>query len=453
VAALTVAAVLATGTVLLLDADEGASAVGSLNPAGCVDDNDFATDPEQGPDNCANSANGLNEVFQLAVSPNGRDLYAIAGDDSAVTRFRIARDGKLHSKGCIDDKTIGADNCSKSIRGLGQPEAIVVSPDGRSVYVAAGLSESVVVFKRNKDTGALKPRGCVADNDTGTAACSKRTNGLGTVSALGISPDGKWLYSASEGDSAIVRFKRDTSTGALTPKGCIQDDTSTETCATTTASLEGATAVAVGVNGRAAYAAAEFENALTFFKRGVKKGKLTPTGCLEDENDGTGACTETAPGMTSPDSLVTGPEGRSLYMNAESDSAITRFALSKTTGEPTFAWCVQDDDAVAPECPAFAPALAETGGAAVSADGRSLYVTSGGEDAITRFRRNPDTGAIEPRGCIDDNDFATDPNQGEEVCGKSANGMQGAEWVAISPNDRFVYVAAEQDDAIALFRR
>ena len=87
-----------------------------------------------------------------------------------------------------------------------------MSADGRSVYAATGeeLSDNAIVrFDRDTTTGALTPAGCIDDNDTGADACAGSADGLDGASSVAVSADGRSAYAASSSDDAIVRFDRE----------------------------------------------------------------------------------------------------------------------------------------------------------------------------------------------------------------------------------------------------
>src|SRR5688572_7357919 len=132
----------------------------------------------------------------------------------------FAATGDLTPKGCLDDQPPGGpDNCTDSSLGLNGATGVVVSPDGKSVYASSDLDEAVVRFDRSKN-GTLTPRGCV--ETTGQNECDQEADGLGSPRPMAMSPDGKSLYVGALGDDTIVHFKRKKS-GAITPKGCIED--------------------------------------------------------------------------------------------------------------------------------------------------------------------------------------------------------------------------------------
>src|SRR5262249_495993 len=158
--------------------------------------------------------NGLDGTFYLELSPDGRFAYASSNRDSAVVTFsRNPSTGALTPLGCVDDNDTGPDTCAQGVDGLDTTESFVVSPHGTSVY-APGLGEAaIVMFKRDPQTGALSPQGCIDDNDPGPENCAQTADGLDSVYFLEMSDDGRFLYSASTGDSAVAVFARDPATG------------------------------------------------------------------------------------------------------------------------------------------------------------------------------------------------------------------------------------------------
>src|SRR3989442_813890 len=98
-------------------------------------------------------------------------------------------------------------------------------------------------------TGALTPKGCVADPANNPDSCAKTAAGLDGAASVAESADGKSVYAAGANDNAIVRFNRDPTSGALTPKGCIADPVNNpDSCAKTAAGLDSAHSVAVSAD-------------------------------------------------------------------------------------------------------------------------------------------------------------------------------------------------------------
>jgi uncharacterized repeat protein (TIGR01451 family) len=77
---------------------------------------------------------------------------------------------------------------------------------------------------------------------------------------------------------------------------------------------------------------------------------------------------------------------------------------------------------------------------AISADEKHLYATGSNDNAIVVFSRNSDTGVLSFTQVMKNSDIGN-------------NGLQGANAVAISPDDKHVYVASITDNAIVVFTR
>ena len=88
-------------------------------------------------------------------------------------------------------------------------------------------------------TGALTPQGCISDVGD-PANCGTTQQGLRDAQDVAVSTDGASVYVVSFVDDAIVRFDRNTATGALTGQGCIADIGSLAGCGTGQQGLNGA---------------------------------------------------------------------------------------------------------------------------------------------------------------------------------------------------------------------
>ncbi len=130
---------------------------------------------------------------RLAVSPDGKSVYVAAG--SALVAFRRdAATGYLYWDGCVRDPNIPLSGCySTGVHGLESGTAgVAVSADNRSVYVASnGLHSSVsslTVFDRDPTTGYIYWAGCF--RDSGALNGCTRALGLDTANSVTFGPGG-----------------------------------------------------------------------------------------------------------------------------------------------------------------------------------------------------------------------------------------------------------------------
>jgi DNA-binding beta-propeller fold protein YncE len=411
-------------------------AAGDLTPQGCIaDDGD--------PAGCGTTEQGLSGAGGIAVSPDGRSVYVGSVADNAIVRFdRDPATGALTPAGCIADVGDFA-GCGTTEQGLFSAFGVVVTSDGRSVYVAGEADSAVVRFDRDPDTGALDGQGCIEDPDD-PAGCATAAEGLRNARGVAASADGSSVYAVSS-DPAIVRFDRDPETGSIAPIGCISDSGDPAGCGTTQQGLAGAQGVTVAPDGRSVYVAAAGDDAIVRFDRDPVTLALTPAGCISDAGDPAG-CGATAEGLEGARDVAVTADGRSVYVAAETDDAIVRFERDPATGALTPAGCIADlGDAAG--CGAAQQGLDGARGIALAADGRSVYVASGDDNAIVRFDRNSATGALTDGGCIADAGDAAG-------CGVTQQGLAGARNAAVGgPEGGSVYVTASADNALTRFDR
>lgn len=135
----------------------------------------------------------LDGAFRVACSPDGKHVYVSSGrfkGDQAISAFETTADGKLK---LIEEHVNGVGGFA----GFQGGNDIAVSPDGTRVYAVASLSDRLVRFRRNADSGKL------------TFLGSQQVGEMETPGSAGVcfSPDGKFVYVADEDANAIVSFK------------------------------------------------------------------------------------------------------------------------------------------------------------------------------------------------------------------------------------------------------
>lgn len=343
-------------------------------------------------------AAALSSIRDVAFSPDGKFAYAASSDIATFAAFRRLSLGQLKpltgTAGCVSDDTNGG-ACVEG-RGLGGVFDIVVSPDGKNVYTVATESDAVTVFTRNLTTGAVTQlngmAGCISD--TGSEGCADGV-ALDRTRAVAVSPDGKNIYVASAFSDAVAIFSRDVNTGALAQlagtAGCISEDGSSGACVDGKG-LDGARGVAVSADGKNVYVVASDGDAVAVFTRDVNTGALTQfagtSGCISWTGGG-GACV-VGRGLDGVEGIAVSGDGKNVYVAGRGSNAVVVFARDGNTGALTqlsgMAGCV--NEAIDEGC---APGVALLGARSVvvSLDGKHVYVGADSSYSVAVFSRQP----------------------------------------------------------------
>jgi 6-phosphogluconolactonase (cycloisomerase 2 family) len=285
-------------------------------------------------------------------------VAALASTTGAVTQLPGAA-------GCLD--RTGAAGCAQA-RAVADPFALAVSPDGRNVYAAGGVGSlgAVGIFVRNRSSGALRQlagrSGCLARLPSRVCGTGR---GLETPAAIAISPDGRIVAIAGRNGRSIGLYRRSLS-GALTATGCFQTR-ATSGCREAPG-LEHVSGLAFAPDGRALVAATgaglvTFRSAagrLSFFQLAKTKGMVavasTPDSsfvyavggggtrgwldvferrsngelnriqCVEQ---GESADCQAATGLEQPAGVAVSPDNRYVYVVSTVSAAVATFERTK----------------------------------------------------------------------------------------------------------------------------
>ncbi|HSI79086.1 MAG TPA: hypothetical protein VK919_00400 [Solirubrobacterales bacterium] len=426
----------------LLTASAAVAATGDLFPRGCVEDSG-------GSEGCARFAQGLAGSSSIEVSSDGRSVYVVGFDDSAIVHLRRnRRNGRLTPAGCVDDE--GSAGCPRGVNGLDGAVDVAISADGRNVYTVSFRDDALLHFKRRPRSGHLRLANCI--DDAGMApvddVCPVSADGMSGPSGIALSADGRSLYVAASVDSAIVRFQLNRG-GKPFPRGCIEDDDKPffDDCPIDRQGLAAASDVAVRPDGRSVYVASFNDDAVTWLRRNRRNGALRHRGCIDDNDPPSGPdeCARSTDGLRSANSVTISPDGRYLYAGTTNELTIARFRLGRQ-GRPLPRGCVEDPNS-AEVCQTMANGIGRAADFAIDSRGRSYY--SAGVRAIAPFQRSPRSGALFGRPCIQDVGL---PPTGT-TCPRTTRGLGGVGALALSPDDRWLYAAAATDGAVVTFRR
>jgi 6-phosphogluconolactonase (cycloisomerase 2 family) len=412
---------------------------GTLQPLSCV------ADTASTPTGCGKVTGLRNDAF-AAISPDGRSVYVGSRDDYVLTVFRRdARTGALKAASCLQEPDAGFKQCPK-VPGLKRPTGIVVSPDGRNVYVNAENGNAVFAFRRNRKTGALTLLGCLG-GDRAAPTCGSVPSIDGPI-GITIAPDGGQVYVTGRYSMSLVVLRRDATTGALSFASCAGP---TAPCAPVVGMREPRW-VAIAPDGRHVYVAASASNSLAAFSRDPATGAVTPIGCWSGLSDGQyrePGCS-LARGVYFPEFVAVSPDGASVYTaggGAIESSDLTVFARAAPTGALTqasgFDGCIADYVSVFEDCNASL-GLGAALGIAFDPTGTNVYVAAYDPGTIGAYRRDATTGSLTRLAPC----FST----AGAPCEQQA-GMKRAGFTFVSPDGRHVYVMAPESGAIEVFGR
>ena len=313
----------------------------------------------------------------VVVSPDGKSVYVAYEGGKTLSQYsRNTETGKLTA---LSPATVATGN---------EPRSVTVSPDGKSVYATDFGSDAVSQFSRNSETGKL-------------TALSPTTVATGdSPHGIEVSSDGKSVYVANYGGKTISEFNRNAETGRLTAL-------SPSTVATATSP----NGIAISADGKSVYTADRGSKAVSQYSRNTQTGALTAL---------THATVEAG---ELPHYVVVSADGKSAYVANSGSATVSQYSRNTATGELT----------------ALSPATVATGrepfSVIVSSNGLSAYATDSGAASVSQYSRNAETGALSPLA------HAT------VGAGKSPYG------VAASSDGKSVYVTNEASNTISQFAR
>jgi DNA-binding beta-propeller fold protein YncE len=400
---------------------------------------------------CALHIRGILAMLTLALvifhAPIARAEADQPDDAGAAPAGRLVQ--PRGADGCVHRTAING--CTRG-RALTSPEDLVVSPDGRHVYVAAYGSHAVAVFARSRRSGLLEQlpgqRGCVRHGRGGGCAPGR---GLGGPASIAISPDGRNVYVAASGSDALGVFARNRRTGVLRqlsgPSGCFS--TRPGGGCTVGRALNAPTSVATSPDGARVYVAGRrFPSAVAVFAR-------SPDGSLS-QPDGTGGCVShrgglgcsVARGMSAPEEVLVTPDSRHVLVAGSRSNAVAVLrsgptGLSQADGA---AGCISR---AGDEGCAAGRELRGPVDLAISADGRSVYTASSIADGVAVLTRDRVTGALTQSsrrtGCI-----SQGGSGGRCEPGEALDEVWG---IAMSPDGRNVYAVSSKVNMLGAMAR
>ena len=340
----------------------------------------------------------LQGVNSVEISGDGRYLYATPWQLGAVVVFqREAGDGRLKHVQTLRDARLAGDT------------GIAFSPSGKYAVAACFNAKTAVLMSCDTNTGQLKILHAVRQGDD-------EVTGLDFPIDAIFSPDGRFAYVLDGTAGGIAIFK-------------VGEDklewqkyyTGKEGC------LSGARGATLSPDGKLMYVAGSRANALTVLERDAEKGGLRVKQVLRDED-------ENVEGLAGVFGVTCSRNGEFVYTTSgrfEGDSAVSVFQRDSDGKLKLVHELIAERD----ELPGF------LGGnrLVLSADEKGLYAVASRSGSVACFERDTKTGRIKVQ---------------EIFAGAEDKGITaGAAGVAISPDGKYVYIAAEGEATISIYSR
>lgn len=387
-----------------------------------LQETDAAVDGEDG-------VTGLASPKAVVLSPDGLHAYAAGSAANAVVHF--SRDPGTGALGFLTSyKTTSAGFADARLK---SPNDLVISADGRFLYVAATGSDAITVLERDVDTGALSYGQSLVHQQVQGAA---QVQGLDDVVRLALSPDGGQLYALGRASNAVVTLQRDALTGMLNYSAVLASN------APGLAKLLQPTGMVVSPDGAQVYVTARGGNALMVFNRqdsaSADPGKLSVASVLEN---GVGNIPN---GLAGPFGVAISPDGKQVYVAVEAENGVALLDRA-TDGSLSLRQVLRHDRESGRH------GLLGAREVEVAPNGREVFVTASDSEnpdqtsSLTVFRRDtgsgPDAGKLSVHRTIFNGDN-----------GLHHLSVPGA--MAASGDDRYLYVTSSGDSgAVVVYRR
>lgn len=350
--------------------------------------------------NGQNGVQGLAGARGVAVSPDGRNVYAVGALDDAISVFE--RDPVTGALDLLEVHRDGFDG----VENLRSPTDVAVSPDGRHVYVTSELDDALVVFRR-ASFGRL---GYVRSYVSGIDGVS----GIGGASAVAVNRDGTLVFVTGGLEDALAVFSRDPSSDALT----LSD---VESWSGGVPGLMGASDVAVSPDGRHVYTTADIDDAIVVFAKDPTQDAVAFVEWLPNGSNG-------VTGISGASSISVDASGRYVFATGRLSDALAVF-----TRHPGSGWL--DPATVYANTQIGVSGLAGASDVVLDRSSELVCVTGSDDDSLVLFRRSPGSAELEPAELLTNGVG-------------SVYGLAGASAISASPDGRHVYVTSAYDDSL-----
>ena len=372
---------------------------------------------EDGPGTCTKARDlGTGDATSIAISSDGRSLYVASqktGIGGIAVFKRSVKTGTLHqlkgSAGCV---TASAHAGCAIAREVDETSNLQITPDQKYLYASDyNGTGGIAIFRRNAKTGALHQLkgsdGCVtADGTTNQSPTTKVCRAMPNLNSPWdvATPDNRFAYVPSI-SSLVQAFRRDSQGGLVPLKGkggCVSDSgTSPAGPCVHGRGLYDAERAVPSKNGRFLYVTGYSPpSPVTVVNRNPNTGTLSErsgkAACISsDGTSGDGSTCRTGRALNGGYAGALAPDGQTLYFSEYNANGVAIFHVSPTTGAfsqlPGKFGCVTSDGSSEKGANTCTKGRAIAGAyqVAIGASGRTVYVSSYGDNGVALFHATP----------------------------------------------------------------
>jgi uncharacterized repeat protein (TIGR01451 family) len=409
---------------------------------------------------------GLQQPLQVLMGPNDRFVYVLSMDNSGanpvgiVSIFSRVNNSAASDFGTLTYQGVITDQMPEV------PQMMQISSDGEHFYLSG--DDVIQVYDRDTNSGGLTSLGMTAhmgagvmsmsddgaalyvadingadmtaytrDNDgqlVGVAISSISFTGLTDIYDIAQSADGRHLYLAAAGNKQALVIERNTEDNTIS-LAYEYDDTDLALLGVET--LVGVEAVSVSADGEHVIFSNHVDSAMYVLSRNTqgllsRDQRITKTG-LE--------------GLT--DAVFT-PDGKHVLTTARGGSPKTLVVFERRQPDPLFSFMESErqGDFVQGDSGPQVDGLLGASALVMSDDGKHVYATGLGSNAVVQFKRDKNSGTVpataESHLTYEFSYFNNFSNFKDLV---------DLDSIAITPNDQFIIVGSSDQSTLAVLKR
>ncbi len=269
-----------------------------------------------------------------------------------------------------DQQTEESDSItSADVPTLISPSDVHFSQDGKHVYVSS-LSGGGSIIRFGFENGVLTYDSTV---DSGTVGFESGLFGL--IRDITLTNDGRFMYAAASGDQAIMSIQRDLGTGQLSLTQTLENNSPNNLA------IDGVYGLDISPDSSHLYAVGSQSDGIAVFSINSTDGSLA---FIESEIQGIDDPGDAGPPvsfMDRPIDVMVAPDGTQVFVASDFSSSLSVFDRDVSTGELSFRESFKNG----------VSGVDGLGGASavwVSGDNQAVYVLGRADDAIVRFSRD-----------------------------------------------------------------